>query len=908
MKHSKHRLFRLKAVPALIDIRLSRRWPGSSLAGVLMLASSQMAAATQAAEALNPAIPASTDVERPATVAPLAGKESLEEQFDSNILKARGLQPELSHYFRQAARFSAGKSIIDVIINGVSLGRKTALFSASGSLCFTPLFLQSVGLIDGRDLQGANNSSSASEQIPPISSEPLRPAVNATPGDTPLSQPTASVFGAQAVPDAGACPGPEVVSAQTVVALSPSQVSADITTPAQTVTSRVSARMEQGGSAAMLNYRASTFTSIAAGSSTNRFTQIDSLAGFNWNDWIVRSNQSYSNQNGQSQVRFANAYAQKTFVAEKHVFQSGLTSTQSPIYGGIPILGAQWFPETALRVQSRYAVTGIAATRARVVITQNGVTLLSTVVPPGPFKLTDYLQGNRTGDFQVQVIEATGAEQRFTIASSDILLAEGNAIEEGIYASAGLLSNAGAVDGQRSVPVLTLEKGWRYSDKTAVSTGALATNKYASAGVAVTSRAEMAGPVSVYGQAQVARDMRDGATGMLASTSIGWRYLEQLQLGGSAVARTAQYRSAQEAQAQLAPLFGPPRAAPHLQMGGNISWNAGRLGSFSASATRQTLFAAPASNTYAVSWSTALGRGQLGITLARTRQGAAANAATGPSNQSVFVNFYMPLGFDATLTSNFQQTNNSGVLRSVATSSVSQRLNDSLSYQASVEKPLSETSGDTKNISVSGVPRYTSVTLGASSAPGSNSYFAQASGGVIMNNQGAAFAPNPIQDTFAMVKLGDVAGVQLNTPQGTVWSGFSGLAAVPALTPFASSTVEVVTTSLPPNVDIDQPVQVVQAVRGAVVNMEMKVNKVQRVLLTVTRSGGALPERAPVMRDDGEFVAVSAQDGRIVMSDFKPAEAYTVRLPDGTSCKLSNIKLSDLTAGSAFQTGVAVCQ
>ena len=908
MMHANSKMFCLKTLPAMLQTGLARHWAGTGMAGALMLASSQLAAASQPAEPLSPTMAGGAAAEQHNSAAALASKESPEEQFDSNILKARGLQPELSHYFRQAARFSAGKNIIDVVVNGAPLGRKTAFFSSTGSLCFTPLFLQSVGLVDGSKLEGAsnNNNSNTSQLILPTPSDQLRTDVNTAPGDAQQAPPFASR--SQALPDAEACPGPEVVSAQTVVTLSPSQVSADITTPAQTVTTRPLARMEQGGSAAMINYRASTFTSTAAGGNTNRFTQVDSQVGFNWNDWIVRSNQSYSNQNGQSHVRFANAYAQKTFVAEKHIFQGGLTSTQSPIYGGIPILGAQWFPETALRAQSKYAVTGIAATRARVVITQNGVILLSTVVPPGPFRLTDYPQGNRTGDFQVQVIEATGAEQRFTIASSDVLLAEGNAIEEGIYASAGLLSNVGAVNGQYSVPVLTLEKGWRYSGKTAFSTGALATNKYASAGVAVTSQAEMAGPLSVYAQAQVARNMRDGATGMLVSTSIGWRYLEQLQVGASAVARTAQYRSAQEAQAQLAPLFGPPQAATHLQMGGNISWNAGQLGSFSASATRQTLFAAPASNTYALGWSMAVGRGQLGITLARTQQGAAPNAATGPSNQSVFVNFYMPLGFDATLTSNFQQTNNSGVLRSVVASSVSQRVNDALSYQVAVEKPLSETSGDTKNISVSAVPRYTSVTVGAGSAPGANSYFAQASGGVIISNQGAAFAPNPIQDTFAMVKLGDVAGVQLNTPQGTVWSGFNGLTAVPGLTPFASSTVEVVTTSLPPNVDIDQAVQVVQAVRGAVVNMEMKANKVQRVLLTVTHNGSVLPERAPVMRDDGEFVAVSAQDGRIVMSDFKPAEGYTVRLPDGTSCKLSNIKLSDLTAGSAFQTGVAVCQ
>ena len=906
MKHTKHRLFCLKPLPVLVCAGRTRHWTNRCLAGALMLVSGQLAAANQAVETSIPAMPDVVAADRPAAAAS-TGKQLSEEQFDLNILKARGLQPELSSYFRQAARFSAGINIIDVVLNGVSIGRKTALFSPTGTLCFTPLFLQSVGLIEGSDSEKANNKNgndNAISKILPISSDQLRTGADATQSNAPPAQ--LSAFGAQALPDATVCPGPGIVSAQTVVALFPSQVSVDITTPAQTVAIRPVARLEQGGSAAMFNYRASMFTNTVAGGNTNRFTQLDSQAGFNWDDWIVRSNQSYSNQNGQSYMRIANAYAQKTFVEEKQIFQGGLTFTQSPIYGGIPLLGVQWFPETALRSQSRYAVTGIAATRARVIVTQNGVVLLSTVVPPGSFRLTDYQQGNRTGDFQVQVIEATGAEQRFTVASSDILLAEGNIIENGFYAAAGLLSNVGGVSGQRSVPMLTLEKGWRYTGKTAFSTGGLATNKYVSAGAAVTSQAEVLGPVSVSAQTQVARDMRDGATGMLVSSSLGWRYLEQLQIGASAVARTARYRSAQEAQ--VVPLFGSPLVATHFQMGTNISWNAGRIGSFTASATRQILFAAPASNTYAVSWNTAVGKGQLGVTLARTQQSAVANLATRLFNNSLFVTFYMPLGFDATLTSSFQQTNSSGVSRSVVTSNISQRLNDTLSYQASVEKPLSETSGDKKSISINAVPRYTSITIGAGSGLNTDNYFAQASGGVIINSDGASFAPSLIQDTFAVVKLGDVSGVKLSTPQGIVWSGFNGLTAVPGLTPFTTSTVEVVTTSLPLDVDIDQAMQVVQAVRGAVVNMEMKANRVQRVLLTVTHSGSMLPERAPVIRDDGELVAVSTQDGRIVMNDFKPAATYTVRLPDGTSCKLGNIKLGNPGVNNIFQTGVAVCQ
>ena len=842
--------------------RFAKYWPGTGLTlGVVLasLASGSPACASEASVATGSA----TELE----AAPaLVEDDDSGQQFDTDILMARGLQPSISLYFHKAARFSPGQNVIDVLINGQSVGRKTVRFSESGMLCFTPAFLHSAGLVSTAEMP------------------------------------------AKAWPNASACPGADAVSAQTIVALDPSKASADITTPEQTVAALPAARMAQGGSAAMLNYRASSFANTVAGRDSTRFTQLDSQIGFNWNDWIVRSNQSYANQNGQSRSRFANAYVQKTFVDQKQILQGGLIYTASPMFGGIPMIGAQWIPETALRSQNRYPVTGIAATRARVVITQNGVILLSTVVPPGPFTLSDYQQGNRTGDFQVQVIEENGAEQRFTIAASAILLAEGNAIAGGIYASAGMLSDAGSGNGARAVPLLTFEKGWQYGTASSGSTGALIAGKYASVGAAVRTEATMRGRAAAYAQALAGYDLSDGSSGMLASTAVSWSNASNLQIGISAAMRTARYRSAQEAQDRLTSFDGPRAASMRTQVGASGSWNSTWLGNLNASATHQSQFAAPPSNTCALGWNTAIAKSQFSVGMVRTRQNAVANQSTGQSSDSLFFSVYMPLGRDATLTSHVRSASHSGTQRSVIDAGVAQRLSDTLSYQASVEKPLSESGGESKNISVSALPRYTSMSLGAVSAQDSRGYFAQASGGVILNGQGMAFAANPIQDTFAMVKLGDVAGVKLTTPQGPVWSGYHGLTAIPALLPFTSSTVEIVATSLPPDVDVEHSVQVMRAGHGAVVNLDIQASKVQRVLLAVTFNGAALAESLPVMRGDYEFFTTSLANGHLMLSDFKSDQHYLVQLEDGTTCALRDMQIKKMVTGASFQRGAATCQ
>lgn len=796
------------------------------------------------------------------------------QQFDNSILTARGLQPSIGAYFSKAARFSPGQGMIDVTVNGELVGRKTATFSQSGSLCFTTAFMRMVGLV-GVDATSAGR-------------------------DTP-------------------CPGADAVSPQTVVTLDPGRGSVEITTPAQTIAPLPALRMEQGGNAAMFNYRASSFASTYAGRATTRFTQVDSQIGFNTDDWIVRSNQTYANQNGNGTLRFVNAYAQKTFIEREQVFQAGLTYTQSPLFGGIPFVGAQVFPETGLFGQSRYPVSGVATTRARVIITQNGVILLATVVPPGPFSLTDYQPGNRTGDFQVQVIEESGAEQRFTVPVAEVLLASGNAIAGGSYLSAGLLSDASAGYGGHSVPLLTAEKGWAVGPSVSLSTGALVAGKYLSVGAAARTALDLQGRVSLYAQALSGHDLADDAQGMLGSTALSWSNASNLQLGVSAVVRTARYRSAQEAlltQRQQVRASGNTVGAMHTQLGANANYTSSYLGNINASVTHQTAFSAPASNTYSLGWGTSVGKGQLSVGIARTIQAAFDSASAGGgvrsganngASNSMFLTLYVPLGREATLSSNMRRSGFSGVERSVVDTNLSQRLSDTVSYQAGVQKTLAET-GVSKNISVTAVPMYSTVTLGAGSGPGMTSYFAQASGGIVANGQGVSFAPNAIQDTFAVVKVGELAGIRINTPQGPVWSGYGGLAAVPALTPFGSSSVEIVATSLPQGVDVDQSVQVVRAGRGAFVSLDIRAKRVQRVLLTVMYNGAALAERLPVMTGERDLLTTSLAKGRVMLDDYKADEPYSVRLENGATCSLRDIHINDLLAGAGFQRGAAICQ
>ena len=72
--------------------------------------------------------------------------------------------------------------------------------------------------------------------------------------------------------------------------------------------------------------------------------------------------------------------------------------------------------------QREYApvVHGIAQTNARVVITQNGNTILETTVSPGTFEINDLYATGYGGDLQVTVHEADGSQNTFTVPYASV--------------------------------------------------------------------------------------------------------------------------------------------------------------------------------------------------------------------------------------------------------------------------------------------------------------------------------------------------------------------------------------------------------------------------------------------------------------------------------------------------------
>jgi outer membrane usher protein FimD/PapC len=263
----------------------------------------------------------------------------------------------------------------------------------------------------------------------------------------------------------------------------------------------------------------------------------------------------------------------------------------------------------------------------------------------------------------------------------------------------------------------------------------------------------------------------------------------------------------------------------------------------------------------------------------------------------------MPLGKASTQT---YATNAGGDVRFGA--GVSHTVNEALSYTARAETNPSG-NGPNVNGSLSLTPRYTQAQLTYSQA-GSNSsaYSAQVQGGAVVSGAGVTLSPYQVGDTFGIVQLGDVSGARISTPQGTVWTDIGGRAVIPTLMPYKQSRVELLTKSLPRNVDIDNGIEYVEAGRGSVNVVEFGVSKVRRLLLRVTSEGGTpLPAALPVLDADNQYITTSVGDGTVFLDDI-PKSDIRVKFADNRTCRIEYTAPETPDLDRPFDAATGVCR
>ncbi|HFG6725867.1 TPA: fimbria/pilus outer membrane usher protein [Salmonella enterica subsp. enterica] len=181
---------------------------------------------------------------------------------------------------------------------------------------------------------------------------------------------------------------------------------------------------DDGIPAVLLNYSANTSRAEstypgADGHSDSSFVQLN--PGLNLGPWRLRNQTNWQKQgNSPEQWQTVYTYAECGLNSIKSRLVLGDRYTPGDVFDSVPFRGGMLGSDDSMVPFSQRAfspvVRGIARTRARIEVRQNGYVVYSATVAPGPFALTDLMtSGSSGGDLQVTVREADGSTQVFIV-------------------------------------------------------------------------------------------------------------------------------------------------------------------------------------------------------------------------------------------------------------------------------------------------------------------------------------------------------------------------------------------------------------------------------------------------------------------------------------------------------------
>lgn len=780
-------------------------------------------------------------------------------QFDTSILSSRGIDPGVSDYFRTAPRFHEGSHVVGLRVNGNPLGLTEAQFDREGELCFTRSLLEKAGV-----------------QVP-----------------------AAVIDEGQAGDEA--CHDFLARFPNTVVSLLPSREEVALVVPSEALREPGFAEntFSRGGLAGLLNYDVLGLDSQSRSGGGNRYLSVATEAGFNLGDWIVRSRQLYTSINGVQHSEHLYAYAQRDVLPWQSTFQAGQLSSNSPVFGGVQFSGLQFFPDGVKRggSSSGAVVEGLALSQSRVEVRQSGALIYTTLVPEGPFTLSNLPLLNGTSDLDVSVIEENGAEQRFVVPAASF---RGTTpAQSGYYLSLG--QARGSREREDEQPLLAMGSAtWGIGRGSALSSGLVGAQNYQAVGLGLDTR-PMA-KLAVGARGNVSHDKASGKSGARSSLSLGTSLADNLDLSLSVTRQTLGYREVSQIhyvdKGDDRQDFYASRFKNQYTAG--LGWFDPELGGFSLGYTQSSQFD---NQTYARLY------GSWNKTFKHANVSAYIDSAMATSNAyddgvSVRLQVSVPLGKDRRARSSLTHQGS----RSTVAAAYSERLSDSFNYEVGHEQGLNHPQSLTRG-SLNALPSYAQVGLGVSQDRFSTHYNGYLRGGVVAHGQGVTFSPYRVQETFGVVSMEGVPGARINTPQGPVWTDSQGRAVIASLPAYNNSRVEVDTRSLPKRVDIQNGTKVLSAGRGSFNAVDFSVLNVRRLLLQARdESGAALPQGVSVLTANDDFLTSVAGEGLIFLSDINEQQALKVALSGSRTCQLQFELMENNDEDLPYETASAVCR
>lgn len=792
-------------------------------------------------------------------------------EFDKDVLISRGLDSALGDYFAHEAKFSPGHNSVSLYVNGKNNGSVTARFDKNGELCVDNDFLAAAGL-----------------QIP----GEMRQLFSDDKKD--------NVIKTKAEKNVAACLDYKKYYPTAIIIKYPGEERLDLIVPEEAMVHDdiFPENYQKGGTAGLLNYDVLTMKNTYSDDS-NRYSQASVEEGLNFSDWLLRSRQILTNDDGKYNNDALYAYAQHTFVEQQALVQAGQIYISNTLFSGSAISGVQMVPEAGLTGNSGSGVTvqGMAqGSQARIEIRQNGGLVYSTLVPAGPFTLNNVPITSVNTPLDVTVKETDGSENHYVIPAESL---HPNQLggPQGFSLAAGKLRD---IESNDALPyLLTASKGWKISQWMNVSAGGLTATKYNS--LALSEDISPAYNTIISSVFKISNDSRNDDKGSETTLSASYSPSGNVSVSASASQFTTGYR-------ELADTLQDDFVQYSGQYSINLGWSNNTFGAFNLGYSLNKGNEAEKDTRYVtLGWGMTFSRVSVTVNWQSQLNREDNDDENLNTNADMFfVNLSVPFGTQQVGAYLRKQgdSEHSGVQSSGS-------ISPQASYSIAAERDMSNNENSFDG-SLSDNLHYTQLSLNAgSTGSDSKNYGARMSGGVLAHSEGVTFSSYAINDSFALVSLDEkVSNVEISTPSGEVWTDHWGRAVIPSLPSYHNARIEINTETLPNNIDVNNGISIIASGHGAVSQVHFGVINTRRMMLHVSRlNKSVLTKGSSIVDGKGNYVATAIEDGLVFLSDVDNLPAlYAVDDEGRQQCQLHFQLPEAQDLNSFYEDITGVCQ
>lgn len=630
-------------------------------------------------------------------------------------------------------------------------------------------------------------------------------------------------------------------------------------------------RWDDGINAAFVSYQASAQQFSGADGTSRSSQDLYLNSGVNLAGWRLRSSQSWRDDGrDQREWTHTNTYAQHDLPGSWGTATLGETFSNGDVFRSLPFKGVQLATDMGMLpdVLQSYApvIRGVAQSRAKLEVLQNGYPIYSTYVAPGPYAIDDLGVGGGSGDLEIVLTEADGQVRRFIQPYSTL----SNLLREGVWRYSAAFGRYNGAEGLDQPPLwqATLARGGAWS--TTLYGGVLGSEYYHAATLGAARDFGNLGALSVDAT-QARTDL--GEQGQVQGQSYAVRYGKAFQTGTSL--RFAGYRYSTEGYREFDEAVQQRNASSRYlgnrrsRLEASVYQNLGSRSSLSLTFSQDAY------------WHRDLQRRQyqfqFNTQYRRVAINLYASQSLGDNNSQsdriIGLGITMPLDFGRSSNASFdiQESNGRYSERASLTGGA---LDNRLNYLAS----LSNDERQRKTAALSVGYQMPKVNLGAgyTEADDYRSVSVNASGAALVHAGGVVLGQY-LGETNALVHVPDVPGIGLDNAPGASTDSDGYLLAA-HMRPYRINQVTLQTEQLGPQVEIENGAAQLVPRRGAVVKATFKARQVSRLILTLQDADGRpLPFGTQVSSQQGDHLAVVGQAGQALLATGAEAQTLDIR-------------------------------